>query len=788
MPITNYVGGRTHFSLSRSIISPDNLVTDTATYEQYSAMVVTDYNSINALVKAFSKAKDKEIKVCIGASVRCVDDLSWRRAKRGEPKKKPNPFFEPKLIVKNDAGLKDLIELLTLANNEDHFYYEPQLELSEILEVVSRGNLIMTSGDSFSLFSHKNYSDYLDLITEHVEASSFYCELVPVSTAYYERINELVIVTAQHRDDLNVIVSRPVLYQQGGNKVRDTMYCIMNRNTVDEHWGWKPDTDSLYVQSPVEYEQAIEKMTANLELRGIENVKPVIEKAIETTNAMPESCEYEWHKLDVCLPHMSENSFKELTLLAKEGWAKRLTTPTLGYTPPAEKIPEYKDRLKYELGILKTMGFEDYFLLVRKIVNWSKENGIEVGPARGSAAGSLVAYLIGITDVDPIRFGLIFERFINPSRIDLPDVDLDFMSSRREEVIQWLTKEYGKEYVACISNYGELGTASALRSVAKAHGLKEDEIECSKQVPKEHGNSASLEESYEQVPAIQKFADDHMEIFKEACQLQGTLRNYGQHAAGVIVAGETIVKRAVVEKRAGGLCTNWDKRTVEDWGLIKLDVLGLSTLDMLNHARDYIEEETGKRINYLDLPLDDEKVMKAFGDGDTSAVFQFEGGNARKLLKQAASEEPLTFDDVAAITALNRPGPLESGMTEEWIDIKRGYSEPQYPFEILKPILEDTHGQMIYQEQTMKVSQALAGFNMSEADGLRKAIGKKSASAMSAIKQDFIERAQLGYVEVALDDGSTKRVHRGTRFACRDNVKRTVEEAMKDEAEIISWD
>ena len=742
MPISNYIGGRTHFSLSRSIISPNDLVTNTATYEQYESMILTDYNSINALVKAFDEAKAKEIKVCIGASVRCVDDLSWRRAKRGEPKKKNNPFFEPKLIIKNDDGLKDLIELLTRANDDDHFYYEPQLDLSEILTVVSRGNLIMTSGDIFSLFSHQNYTEYLELITEHINASSFYCELVPVSTAYYERINELIALTAQQREDLNVIVSRPVLYREGEHEVRDTMYCIMNRNTTDELWGWKPQTDSLFVQSPKDFEISINKMIANLKLREVEHACDLVERAISCTNALPKQCEYEWHKLDVCLPHMSENSFKELAELAKEGWGKRLTTSTLGYLPPSDKISDYKERLKYELSVLKKMGFEDYFLLVRKIVHWSKEVGIEVGPARGSCAGSLVAYLIGITDVDPIRFGLIFERFINPSRIDLPDIDLDFMSSRREEVIQWLNKEYGKEYVACISNYGELGTASALRSVAKAHGMKEADIECSKQVPKEHGVSATLEESYEQVPAIQKFADENMKVFKEACLLQGTLRNYGQHAAGVIVAGEPIVNRAVVEKRAGGLCTNWDKRTVEDWGLIKLDVLGLSTLDMLSSARQYIKEATGKNIDYLELPLNDKKVLEAFGRGDTSAVFQFESFGMRKLLRDLATEEALTFESISAATALYRPGPMESGMMEDYVDVAKGFRSAQYIHPLLEECTKETNGILLYQEQIMEASRILAGFDMAEADHLRKVMGKKDPIKMASMRSEFVERCE----------------------------------------------
>ncbi|MET2951255.1 DNA polymerase III subunit alpha [Vibrio owensii] len=743
--IKNYIGARTHFSLGHSILSPEDIVSEASTYE-YEAVTIADLNSINGLVKAFRTAKEKELKVCFGAVVKVVDDLTWRRAKRGEPKRKPNPFFMPKLFIKNDAGLKDIIELLSLANTDDHFYFEPQVNLDEVLEIVARGNLIMTTGDIFSLFSHKNYTEILDKIDHAIDRSLLRYELVPVKTAYNDRINDLIAHRVAHEDDAKIIISRPTLYKKGDDGVRNTMSCILNRNTVDEVWRLEPASDQMFVLQGFEFEEELKDMQRRLTLRGhdVNDMAAMINGAIAETNAFPEQFEYEWHKLDVCLPHMSETPFETLVSLTKAGWKERIAKPTLGYTPPKEQIPLYVERLKYELGVLNKMGFVNYFLLVHRIVNWSKDNGIEVGPARGSCAGSLVAFLIGITDVDPIRFGLIFERFINPSRIDLPDIDLDFMSSRRDEVIQWLRDEYGEEYVCGISNYGELGTSSSLRSVAKAHGMSESEIECSKQVPKVHGSSVSLEDAYDQVPAIQQFADANMQVFKEACSLQGKFRNYGQHAAGIIVAGEPIKNRAVVERRAGGTCTNWDKRTVEDWGLIKLDILGLSTLDMLRLGRDYVKEATGETIDYLQLELDDKKVLESFSKGDTIATFQFEGGNARKLLKQAGAEEILTFEDVAAVTALNRPGPLDSGMTEMWVDIKRGFCEPEYPIRDLEPILSETYGQMVYQEQTMKVAQTVAGFSMAEADSLRKAIGKKDMGAMSKIKESFIEGATGG--------------------------------------------
>ncbi|MEO9497649.1 MAG: DNA polymerase III subunit alpha [Vibrio splendidus] len=741
--IKHYLGGKSHFSLGESIIAPKDLVNDVAAYE-YEALTVVDTNSINSLVQTFQTAKAQDIKAIVGSTVRVVDDIEWRKAARGEPRKKPNPFFMPKLIIKNDEGLKDLIALLSLANDENHFYYLPQVNLEELIAALSKGNLLMLTGDIHSLFAHKNYKDILSAITSSISSAAIRYELIPADTAYFDRVNELVAHSALESDDIQCVISRPVLYSKGQDAVRNTMNCIIDRKEVDALFRLEPATSNLYVLPQHDLQEEIKQSMSRMALRGIDtnDAAFLYNQAIIATNNLADESVYEWHKLDICLPHMSENSFYDLISLAKKGWDERLKQKTLGYMPSKEQLPEYHERLKYELSVLKKMGFEDYFLLVKKVVAWSRESGIMTGPARGSAAGSLVAFLIGITDIDPIRFGLIFERFINPSRIDLPDVDLDFMSSRREEVIEWLREEYGDENVCGISNYGELGTSSALRSVAKAHGLKEYEIECSKQVPKAHGNSATLEESAEQVPAIQKFAEDNETIFKEACQLQGKFRNYGQHAAGIVVAGEAIKNRAVVERRAGGHVSNWDKRTIEDWGLIKLDILGLSTLDVLRIGAELVHEQTGKKIDYLKLPLDDEKVLKSFGEGDTTATFQFESGGMRRLLKDLATESDLTFDDIAAATALYRPGPMESGMMDDYVDVAKGFKEPEYLHKDLEEATKDTNGILLYQEQVMKASQILAGFSMAEADHLRKVMGKKDPAKMAAMREEFIKRCE----------------------------------------------
>jgi DNA polymerase-3 subunit alpha len=384
------------------------------------------------------------------------------------------------------------------------------------------------------------------------------------------------------------------------------------------------------------------------------------------------------------------------------------------------------------------MGFERYFLLVSDIVCWAKSNDILVGCGRGSAAGSLVSYLLKITDVDPIRFNLIFERFINPERIDLPDIDLDFASSRRHEVIDYIKNKYGEENVAGISNYVKLGSASGLRDIGKAFGLTPLDMTCTKLMPKEHGEMMDINIAAEIVPEIEKFKKANPDVWRHAERLIGSLRNYGKHAAGVIVAGEPISNRAVLERRSGELVVNWDRNSVEKWGLIKIDVLGLSTLDVIGIALKSIESRLGEIVDPLKIPLDDELTLQAFSEGKGVGIFQFDGGGTRNLLKQLARNGRLTFDDVSAATALYRPGPMEAGLMDDYISYKQS-GDAYYDHPNMKAALEPTGGVLIYQEQTMQLARDVAGFTMSEADKLRKIIGKKQKEEMAEMRDKWVQ-------------------------------------------------
>lgn len=755
----NLIGPKSEFSLGESILSVKEIALRAAQYG-CKTVAVADTHSISC-IPSFTKAcAEYKVTPIYGCTIDVVDDLTWRRAKRGEPKKSPEKFWRATLYVKNEGGLQDLMGLLSLANDEDHFYFKPRIELSELIEVLRKGNLVFTTGSAHTVFAHPDCNSILDKLVEialinrdvllmfelPIVASPYYLSVCHRVGIQLDRIYGNVHAIDMEANNIMPLTTYPSLYQSDEDifyDSRNTLDCILSRNKINSKWRNEP-SKLLGLANIEDRDREFHKIyKENMKLRGglkdESDWDTIIRFGRATAEFFNDNFEYVWHPMKVSLPNMSPHPTKTLVEKCKEGWKNRVNNEVLGYKPPKSKLPEYSDRLKYELQTLRNMGFENYFLLVESLTTWCKEQGIIVGPGRGSVGGSLVAFLLGITDVDPIRFGLIFERFINPERLDLPDIDLDFMSSRREDVIEHLRKEFGDEYVAGISNYVYLGAASSMRQVGSAFGLEPDELSASKTVPKEHGQPVTLTEAIYRSAEIEKFSTDNPEIMAHALALESRLRGYGKHAAGIVVSGVPIKERAALENRQGARIINWDKRVVEDFGLVKLDVLGLSTLDILSIAKEKIEKKHGITISYNDIPLDDEKVLKAFGEGDTVGVFQFESGGMRNLLMELAYAGPLDFEEVAAVTALYRPGPLEAGLTELYVEIRQGAAFPDYVHPMAEPALKETNSVMVYQEQTMQIARDLAGFSMSEADILRKAMGKKDTKLMAAQREKFVE-------------------------------------------------
>lgn len=699
----------------------------------FQSVALVDTMSISALVPFTNACKKQGLKPVLGCTLRVFDDPTYRPpSKKSGEKAKPNPSAQIKVYVTSDAGLRSLMRVLSRGNSADNFYYTSRIGWDD---VVSLEDVVIATGDIFNLFHHPEHVERLRTISAKFPV---YVELVPIDTPLYDTLNEKAIAAARSLS-LPLLATYPFFYPTAADADSlDVLRGITSNTQIDARTLPIPYTRDWCFDKPTALVQRMVGLAKRIGLTGDET-----KAALTNAGAVVERCSYEFAKLSPSLPEMAANPFLALVEQCKKGWVERFSRKVFGHQPTSADLATYKERLAYELSVLQRLGFSNYFLLTQDIVRWAKTNDVMVGPGRGSVGGSLIAYLMGITDVDPIRFNLFFERFINPDRIDLPDADLDFMSSRRQEVVEYIIGQYGRDRVAGISNYSTLGPASALRDTGRIHGLSPFDYACSKQVEKEHGVSLSLTESAETVADIAKFKDAFPTVWKHAVTLEGCMKNLGQHAAGVIVAAEPIINRAVLLNRdeAALPVVNWDKAVVEDFGLIKMDILGLSTLDVLARAREYIFERHKKRIDFMNIPLDDAKVLAEFGKGETVGVFQFEGGGMRKLLRDLAVKEPLTFEEITAATALYRPGPIDAGLVDQFVQIKQGRRAPEYDHPTLETALKDTYGVLTYQEQIMQTCRDLAGFSMAEADGVRKSMGKKDKDKMAEYREQFVAGA-----------------------------------------------
>lgn len=743
----NYrIGIRSDFCIGRSLLTVDKIVKG-AIEAKFDGIVVTDDMSISAMPTLANKLKGSGVKTVFGVNLLVYEDATYKLPSKasGIPPKE-NPVFNIKVYAKNHNGIKSIFKLLSLANTESHFYYNARTQLSEVLELE---DVMVSTGDFYNLFSSADYEANLQALIDKFGIENVFIEISPVGNPLFFKTNKRAVnAWLKYEKKCQAIVSYPALYESDEQIDSLNVYQAVSKNmAITAEKGAVLKVQKIQHAVLNMSEEELKKGPYLYFSSNCKEITPDIaeELAKQCFETSPEKlfseCAYEFVKKDPCLPKLAEDEFRTLVEECKKGWKKRFGAPVLGYQPKPEQMLAYMNRLKYELSVLQKMGFAGYFLLVQDLVNWSKNQGIVVGPGRGSVGGSLVAYLIGITEVDPIRFNLIFERFINPERHDLPDADLDYQSSRRQEVIEYLEGRYGKDCVAGISNYSTLGSASAIRDAGRIFGLSLDKLEVSKLVPKEHGASFSLEESAEACAEIKAFSKANPKLWNHSLALQGVMRALGRHAAGTIVAGEPLINRAVVETRSGSPVVNWDKRIVEDMGLIKMDILGLSTLDTLQICLRYIKRRHKKVINLLDIPLDDEATLDAFGKGETTGVFQFESAGMKALLKSLAVSGRLTFEDITTATALFRPGPMDSGLLDDYVRIKQGLKEVFYDHPNMENALKETYGIMVYQEQVMKVAQDLAGFTMGEADNLRKAMGKKDAEKMALMKEKFVEGA-----------------------------------------------
>lgn len=738
MNINAHLSAMSDFSVGESMLQVGTLVTK-AKEAGFETVALVDTMSIHAIVDFTAKAKKAEITPIIGCRLRVVLDPTYRKpSKASGEEEKPNPGYMLKVYCKTEKGVQSLFKLLSKANSPDYFYYVSRCGLSDVLELE---DVVVTTGDFYGLFGNKDVKDCNEIADKlHSRfGTDFYVELTPGDTPLYDTVNARAVKYSVGTA-IQTVVGYPSSYvEEADAPTLQVLGSITSNTPMGAPWRPQQHVTDFAIYPPTKLIERLKGSVKRLAMftgvshpvawtEGLANIEKIVEK-----------CGYRFNKMPVSLPVMAANEFAELGRQCIEGWKRRFSQPVLGYMPTPADIPVYQARMRYEMSVLKHMGFAGYFLLAADLVNWSKSNNIIVGPGRGSVGGSLIAYLVGITDVDPIRFNLMFERFINPERLDLPDADLDFMSSKRHLVVEYLRDKYGHDRVAGIANYSTLASASALRDSGRMFGLSNLDLACTKLVPKEHGISYNLTDAADSVPELDKFRSQYREIWAHALKLEGAMRSFGQHAAGVVVAGEPITNRAVHETRGESVIVNWDKRSVEDWGLVKMDLLGLSTLDVLEIARQYIKERHGVDVEYVRIPLEEDDIMKAFSKGETTGVFQFESPGMRKLLRDLAVGGQLTFEDIAAATALYRPGPMDSGMMDDYVQIRQGHRTPYYEHPSMEPVLSPTFGIIVYQEQVMQLAVKLAGFTGAESDHLRKAMGKKDVDKMTEMRAKWID-------------------------------------------------
>lgn len=750
------LAARSHFSIGESILTVERLI-DAAKTVGASTIALTDTMSVTGMIDFTNRSKKAGVRPIIGCRLRLLDDeaLAWRKSR--EDKKAP-PEYSLIYYVLSEKGLTTLFRLLSLANSEGRFYHVPRLSFRDLFDALkdcSADDVAIASGDMHSVVLHRDAVLLLETISASLSASNTFITLTPVDTPYWDSVNARAIKIRESLA-LPFLVTSPVFYGPGDADSAEVMNAISRNVRLADPWHYKPHVRELHPRSVVDLVAQMKGAALRLkERRSCRDAGPFFAEGLRNTAKLVDLVHYEWKKAPISLPKMAEDEVATMILECKKGWMERFKAPVFGHRPTDEELlTVYKPRLTYELQVLKTLGFAGYFLLVQDVVRFAKAAGILVGPGRGSVGGSLVAYLMGITDCDPLRFGLLFERFINPERIDLPDADLDFMSERRGEVVDYLIEKYGQARVAGISNFGTLAAASAIRDVGKCFGLSETDYACSKMAPKEHGANVKLPKAVDLVPEIAKFRDSYPGVWKHMVALEGVMRNLGRHAAGVVVGGCDLEERAVIERRKDGATINWDKRIVEDQGLVKMDILGLQTLDLIALTLAYIRKRHSARVDLLRIPLDDAKVLDNFAQGFTNGIFQFDGGGMKRLLRNLGKDGVMSFDDIAACTALYRPGPMESGMMDSYWKRKAGEESIEYDHPALVETLEPTFGVMVYQEQVMQASRVIAGYSAPDADKLRKIMGKKLPEEMAKERGKFVEGCikTVGMSEVEAGD------------------------------------
>ena len=693
------------------------------------AVAMTDHGNMFGAVEFYREAISHGIKPIIGCEIYVAPTSRFEKkgVDRG-PKEYNNHLI---LLAMNRDGYRNLCKLVSLGYMEG-FYYKPRID-KELLKELNGGLIALSAclqGEVSQALSSGNVEKAKTAAESYLSifGDRYYIEIQDNKLAEQEKVNRLLVEMAR---DLSVpvVATNDCHYGERDDfHAHDVLLCVQTGKTVTDDNRLKLETDELYLKSAEEM------------ISGFDYCPGAVERTLEIAERCHVEMEFGKYHFPTYTPPKEISLDDYLDELARSGLKERLAD-----IEEPELRASYLERLEYELGVIKRMQFPGYFLVVADFINYAKQNGIPVGPGRGSSAGSLVAYALKITDLDPIRHVLLFERFLNPERRSMPDIDVDFCIRGRAQVIQYVKDKYGADRVAQIATFGTLKAKAAIKDVGRALGFTFAETDMiAKLIPApKQGFDYPLTESMKMEPRLPELmkSDPRVKtLIEHALRLEGLVRHASTHAAGVVLSNLPLVDHLpLFVDKEGGIVTQFDMSCVEKIGLVKFDFLGLKTLTLIHDCLKLIESTQGVKIDLERLPLDDKKTYRLLCKGNTTGVFQLESTGIREMTVKI---RPNCFEDLVAILALYRPGPLDSGMAEEYIKRKHGKENFKYLHPHLEPVLKDTYGVIVYQEQVMQIAQILGGYTMGDADILRRAMGKKDPDEMAAQRERFVEGAR----------------------------------------------
>jgi len=716
-----HLHNHTMYSLLDGAIRLDDLIAAARDWGM-GAIAVTDHGNMFGAVEFYMKARKENVKPIIGSEIYVA--IEGRHVKR--PARNNNDGANHLvLLAATDQGYRNLMKIVSIGYLEG-FYYKPRVD-KEILREYSEGLIALSAclkGEVSQLIIQGHPERAEEAAKEYAEIfgeGNFYLELQDHGIPE-EKTAMKGLVEISGKTGIPLVATNDAHYLERGHAAsHEVLLCINTGKTLNDENRMRMSTDQVYLKSPEEMKELFADHP----------------EAIENTVRIAERCDVtiqtgKYHPVRFDVPVDFEgNTDDYLAHIAGIGLKER-------YGDEAEK---YRDRLEYELGIIREMGFSDYFLAIYDCTRAAREMNIPVGTARGSAGGSIVAYAIGITNLDPMKYGLIFERFLNPERVSMPDFDVDYADRDRGRMIEYVKEKYGEDHVCQIITFGTMKARLVIRDVGRVLDMPYAEIDrIAKLIPGDP--NMTLEKALDLVPELRELAskdERHRELFRHALNLEGLTRHAGTHAAGVIITPGPCTEYFPLYKPQGeDVTSQYTMEYIEKIGCLKVDFLGLRTLTVLRDAVELVRKK-GVEIDLDRIPMDDPAVYELMGNGETIGVFQFESSGMRDYLRKL---KPSSIEDLIAMNALYRPGPLGSNMVDDFIDRKQGRKRIEYPHPILEPILKETYGVIVYQEQVMKIAAEMAGFTLGAADQLRRAMGKKKVEAMAQMKHKFIEGAK----------------------------------------------